>query len=203
MGAFGDGDVRAANIRYLFPEGCQAPRIEIDAATATAAGPSKTTGGPSKTGKRSNDESVGKTNNELAQRNGKGINTNVLENDRDKVNSKNPNKNDEEKKKILNDNNLTSKNGPAAVGGYQYGKQSSSLPSSTNGSCCDDSKPQIILPHANDANGCGKSVAKIVIPIDLSAIQKISMNEIVELASEKVNIEIIRKLLKLAEKYQI
>lgn len=188
VGAFGEGDVRASNIRYFFPEGCQAPRIEVDPVAAAD---------PNKNKKLSNE--VGKTN-DLNSKNVKGANKNVMNNDHQDGVNKNLNK-DDEKKKLLKDNNLTTNNVPA-VGGHQYGKQTSSP--SPNSNCCDGLKPQILFPRTPDASQCGKSsVAKIVIPIDLSAIQKIPMNEIVELTSEKVNIEMIRKLMKLAEKYQI
>lgn len=179
IGAFGDGDVRAANIRYFFPEGCQAPRIEIDAVVGT--------------------DAKKKFSNEI---DGKKTNTPITTAKNDKVPSQQNVLNNaaDEKKKNPRE---TANNGQAIGGGgvgYQYGKQSSSLPSE-NGSCCDALKPQILFPRAN--SDCGSKSAKIVIPIDLSAIEKIPMKEITELTTEKVSIEMIRKLLKLAEKYQI
>lgn len=179
VGAFGDGDVRAANIRYFFPEGCQAPRIEIDAVAGT--------------------DTKKKLSNEI---DGKKTNTPITAAKNDKVPSQQNVLNNaaDEKKKNSRE---TANNGQAIGGGsgYQYGKQSPSSLPSESGSCCDDRRPQILFPRAN--SDCGSQSAKIVIPIDLSAIEKIPMKEITELTTEKVNIEMIRKLLKLAEKYRI
>lgn len=184
IGAFGDGDIRAANIRYFFPEGCQAPRIEVDPIAAAEQAKKKL----------SNEIENGKKKTDLVNKNDKGTSHNVLNNA-----AENEKKKQQQQAK---QNNVTS-NTPTSSSGYQYGKQSSSLPS-TNGSCCDELRPQLLFPRANDECGGGsKANVKIVIPIDLSAIEKIPMKEIVELTAERVSIEMIRKLAKLAEKYQI
>lgn len=68
--------------------------------------------------------------------------------------------------------------------------------------CCDDNRPQILMSRAA-ANSCCKGVAKIVIPIEMDELGKIPMPELLEITNETNNIEMLQKLLKLVEKYNL
>jgi hypothetical protein len=66
--------------------------------------------------------------------------------------------------------------------------------------CCDDNRPQILMSRASPYSCC-KGVSKIVIPIDMETLGRISTNEIIQVVNETNNVEMLKKLLKLAEKY--
>lgn len=68
--------------------------------------------------------------------------------------------------------------------------------------CCDDNRPQILMTRASP-NSCCKGVSKIVIPIDMEILGKIGTSEIIEITSEPKTVEMLKKLLKLVEKYAL
>ncbi|CRL01925.1 CLUMA_CG015328, isoform A [Clunio marinus] len=68
--------------------------------------------------------------------------------------------------------------------------------------CCDDNRPQILLSRST-LGSCCKGVAKIVIPLPMETLSKISTSEIIEITSETSNIVMLEKLLKLVEKYKL
>jgi hypothetical protein len=66
--------------------------------------------------------------------------------------------------------------------------------------CCDDNRPQILMSRASP-DSCCKGVAKIVVPIPMDLLARISTDEIIQVTSEANNVEMLKKLLTLAEKY--
>lgn len=68
--------------------------------------------------------------------------------------------------------------------------------------CCDDNRPQILMTRASP-NSCCKGVSKIVIPIDMEILGKIGTSEIIEITNEPHTVEMLKKLLKLVEKYAL
>lgn len=68
--------------------------------------------------------------------------------------------------------------------------------------CCDDNRPQILLSRASPGSCC-KGVSKIVIPIDMDVLGRMSTPEILEITNETSSIIMLQKLLKLAEKYKL
>lgn len=66
--------------------------------------------------------------------------------------------------------------------------------------CCDDNRPQILLSRAS-SDSCCKGVGKIVLPIDMELLAKIGTDEIIQITSISSNTEMLKKLLKLVEKY--
>lgn len=68
--------------------------------------------------------------------------------------------------------------------------------------CCDDNRPQILMTRASP-NSCCKGVSKIVIPIDMEILVRIGTSEIIEITSEPKTVEMLKKLLKLVEKYAL
>lgn len=67
--------------------------------------------------------------------------------------------------------------------------------------CCDDNRPQILMSRASK-DSCCKGVSKIVIPIETEVLNRIPTEEIVSVVNESNNVEMLQKLLKLAEKYK-
>jgi hypothetical protein len=66
--------------------------------------------------------------------------------------------------------------------------------------CCDDNRPQILMSRASP-DSCCKGVAKIVVPIPMDLLARISIDEIIQVTNEANNVEMLKKLLTLAEKY--
>ena len=66
------------------------------------------------------------------------------------------------------------------------------------GTCCEDNRPQIILPYEN-SNSCNKTITKLYIPIDLSEAGYDGEN-ILELSEETDTAKMLLKLLKIIEK---
>lgn len=69
--------------------------------------------------------------------------------------------------------------------------------------CCDEYRPQILLSRTTPGSSCCDRYGKVVIPIDLEKLTKIAMSEIIEITAEKNNVAMLKKLLKLAEKYEL
>jgi hypothetical protein len=65
--------------------------------------------------------------------------------------------------------------------------------------CCEENRPQIIFAR-NNSNTCCKLASTIVIPIDLSEIENISVFEITEITNETNSVVMLWKLLRLIEK---
>jgi hypothetical protein len=65
--------------------------------------------------------------------------------------------------------------------------------------CCEKNRAEIILP-TTDSSSCCKEVSKLVIPIDLSEIKKIPLEEINLISSEVDPAKMLLKLLRLIEK---
>lgn len=68
--------------------------------------------------------------------------------------------------------------------------------------CCDDNRPQILMSRPTTGSCC-KGVSKIIIPIEMDALGRIPMAEILEITSETKNVEMLQNLLKLVEKYKL
>lgn len=68
--------------------------------------------------------------------------------------------------------------------------------------CCDDNRPQILMSRAGP-NSCCKGVAKIVIPINMETLSRMAIDEIIQVVNIVDNVEMLKKLLKLAEKYNL
>lgn len=68
--------------------------------------------------------------------------------------------------------------------------------------CCDDNRPQILMSRASP-NSCCKGVSKIVIPIEMEILSKITTSEIVEISNETDSKMMLVKLLNLLEKYEV
>jgi hypothetical protein len=64
-------------------------------------------------------------------------------------------------------------------------------------SCCEDQRPRINFPPPNS---CCKSFSELVIPVDLSELEKISISEIAELSDELDPVRLLLKLLRILEK---
>lgn len=73
------------------------------------------------------------------------------------------------------------------------------LPGSCGEACCEENRPQIVMPSI-DSKSCCKDVAKILIPIDLSEIEKVPVIEISKITNEADPAKMLLKLLKLVEK---
>lgn len=69
--------------------------------------------------------------------------------------------------------------------------------------CCDESRPQLLLWKATPGGSCCKPFSKVVIPIDMEKLAKIATAEIIEVTSETSNAALLKKLLKLVEKYDL
>lgn len=65
--------------------------------------------------------------------------------------------------------------------------------------CCQKNRAQIFLPDT-DENSCCKEVSKVVIPIDLSELEKVPLVEINAISAETDAVEMLSKLLRLVEK---
>lgn len=68
--------------------------------------------------------------------------------------------------------------------------------------CCDDNRPQVLMSRMTPGSCC-KGVAKIVIPLEMEKLGKIATSEILDITNEINNAEMLQKLLKLVEKYQL
>lgn len=67
--------------------------------------------------------------------------------------------------------------------------------------CCDDNRPQILMSRSSPGSCC-KGVSKIVIPLDMETLGRIATSEIIEITNEANSVEMLKKLLKLVEKYK-
>jgi hypothetical protein len=68
--------------------------------------------------------------------------------------------------------------------------------------CCDDNRPQILMSRAAP-DSCCKGVSKIVIPIEMEKLARISTSEIIDITNESNNHAMLNKLIKLVEKYEL
>ena len=69
--------------------------------------------------------------------------------------------------------------------------------------CCEDThRPTILMTRNSETTCCKKDVAKLSIPISMEKLAKIAMTELIEITSETNTINMLKKLLALAEKYQ-
>lgn len=75
------------------------------------------------------------------------------------------------------------------------------LDSKCSDTCCDDNRPQILMSRTSPGSCC-KGVSKIVIPLDMETLGRIATSEIIEITNETNNVEMLKKLLKLVEKYK-
>lgn len=72
----------------------------------------------------------------------------------------------------------------------------------SSNTCCDENRTQILLSQGSTGS-CGQGISKIVIPVVSEKLAKISMAELLEVTGETNNVEMLRKLLKLVEKYNL
>lgn len=63
--------------------------------------------------------------------------------------------------------------------------------------CCDDDKARIVLSPTKTG------ISKIVIPFDTELLNKCSVEEIIDITSEQDNVELLKKLLKFAQRYKL
>lgn len=63
--------------------------------------------------------------------------------------------------------------------------------------CCDDAQARIVLSATKNGT------SKIVLPFDTELLNSCSVSEIVEITSEQNNIELLKKLLKFAQRHKL
>lgn len=68
--------------------------------------------------------------------------------------------------------------------------------------CCDDSRPQILMSRASPGSCC-RGVSKLVVPIDMEILGRMSTSEIIEVTNETSSKMMLQKLLSLVEKYSL
>ncbi|XP_070491559.1 uncharacterized protein DDB_G0275275-like [Chironomus tepperi] len=190
--SFNEEELKAANIRYLFPDGCQAPTILYDPNNPSTRyeNRKKLFDSLIEKAQKARNEEKDKFDRSIASR---ALKTQELD-DRNKNGNKN-NNNSNNNNTINNLNNVNSRNNN---NGYNY--DANKNPRGSDFDCCNNDRIQIILP-TNDS--CSQNTAKLIIPISSEKLSSIPITEFINLHSSSSITFVLKELQYLVQKYNL
>ncbi|KAL7037680.1 hypothetical protein ACKWTF_009325 [Chironomus riparius] len=204
--SFNEEELKAANIRYLFPDGCQAPTILYDPNNPSTKYENRQKLFESliEKAQKARNEEKDKIDRSVASRALKtqdvdDRNKNGNKTSNNSTNSTNNNGNgygnNNKNNTINNLNNLNSRNNN---NGYNY--EANKNPRGSDFECCNNERIQIILPK-NDS--CSQNTAKLIIPLNSEKLSSIPITEFINLHSSPSISFILKELQYLVQKYNL
>jgi hypothetical protein len=188
--SFNEEELKAANIRYLFPDGCQAPTILYDPNNPSSRYENR------KKLFESLIEKAQKARNEEKDKIDRSVASRALKtqdaDDRNKNGNKNNNNNSTTTDNL---NNLNSRNNN---NGYNY--EANKNPRGSDFECCNNERIQIVLPK-NDS--CSQNTAKLIIPLSSEKLSSIPITEFINLHSSTSITFVLKELQYLVQKYNL
>lgn len=195
IGSFGGEEVKSGHIRYLFPEGCEAPKITFDPLTREE--------NRKKFIENLEREALknqrGAKKLETTKRTTRTTSTTIA------PVTESTKAAEElivttEKQQQVNDQPEIVTMMPLTPTELENDKNDESC--GENGECCENNRLKLILPK-NDRSTCGSDMAKISIPISAEKLSQIPMQEILNLSSTRSTMIMLQNLVELAEKYNL